>query len=318
MATRHNLCVNPALANDEAGWGGEAAPTRQAVTGFDRPFAARYTTGTFLRTAPGAVVPGQTYRASAYLRPSNTFSAGGNGYIEWRDAADGVLSYSMGSYTLGGPGEVVRASVTGTAPANAARGHLILDGVNYTVTTVDATMCLVEAGSDLGDYFDGDSAGASWDGTPGSSSSTLEDAITGTLAGGLPPLDAAGAAGLSVPATLAGTLPGLSGNSDGGVLVRGPLAAGLPSLASSGAGHVLVGGQVTAGLPSLLAAADAVVFVPGGPVAAGLPPLAAALAAVSEVAELEVPVRVGPPRLGWPVGAARLSWPVGPPVLGEE
>ncbi|MCK2219707.1 hypothetical protein MF672_038820 [Actinomadura sp. ATCC 31491] len=317
MATRHNLCVNPCLTNNATGWGGEATPARAAVTGFDRPNAAEYTAGTFIRTAGGAAVAGQEYTLSVYVRPNNAFSAGGNIYVEWRNASDGVISYSNGSYSLTA-NVVTRASVTATAPAGAATAQIILDGTNYTVTTVHATMCLIEAGSVLGDYFDGDSPSAAWDGTPGNSSSTLEDAITGTLAAALPPLGAAAGASVRVPGAVAATLPGLAAGGDGGLLVRGPVAGGLPSLSASAAGQTLVQGQAAAGLPPLSAAAGAAVFVPGGPVTAGLPPLAAGLAAVSEVAELDVPVRVGSPRLGWPVGVASLSWSVGPPVLGGE
>lgn len=182
MATRHNACINPALDNDATGWGGETTPTRQAVTGFDRPFAAQYTTGTFLRTAGGAVTPGLSYALSVYVRPSNAFSAGGNIYIEWRDVANGVISFSQSTYTLTS-GIVSRASFAATAPSGAATAALILDGANYVVTLLDATMALVEQTAALDDYFDGNSSGGSWDGTPGNSPSTLTDAAVVTASG---------------------------------------------------------------------------------------------------------------------------------------
>ncbi|HEX4816699.1 MAG TPA: hypothetical protein VFV66_28490 [Nonomuraea sp.] len=230
MATRHNACVNPALGVDNAGWGGGSVPARAAVSGFGRPFAAQYTSGTFLSTSPGAAAPGLQYTLSAYVRPANAFSSGGGAYIEWRNAANGVISYSNGSYTLSGGGVVVRASITGTAPAGTATAQLILDGVNYSLTTFDATMVLIEQTGSLLDYFDGDSEGASWDGAPGSSSSTLEDAIAAVLAVTLPPLTTALEGAVTVEGVLAAVLPVFTAQLSAVVSVEGALAAVLPAM----------------------------------------------------------------------------------------
>lgn len=205
MATRHNACVNPAVDVDVTGWGGEATPTRTAVTGFGRLQAARYTAGTFMRTAGGAVTAGQDYTLSVYLRPANGLSAGNTIYIEWLNSGGGVITYTTTGYSIV-DGTVTRSSVTGTAPAGAVTAQLILDGVNYTVTALDATMVLIEQTGTLDAYFDGNSSGGSWDGTPGSSPSTLTDAAVVTVsgpAGGS--LLRAGAGALSVSNRPAGT-----------------------------------------------------------------------------------------------------------------
>ncbi|NUW45555.1 hypothetical protein [Nonomuraea rhodomycinica] len=297
MATRHNTASNPALAVSDTGWGGEAAPARTAVTGFDRGFAARYTSGTFLRTATGGVTAGLDYTLSVYVRPANGFSSGGNIYIEWRDAGASVITYSSGSYSLTA-NTVTRASLTGTAPSGAATAQLILDGANYSVTTVDATMLLVEQASTLLDYFDGDSPGASWDGTPGESPSTLPDAlpITGALAAVLPSLAGSATALVEASGTLAGTLPPMAATVQATAKASGSLTAALPTLTG------VLAGQVAA--------------PPQGALATTLPALRASLTGVSDVPDLDSPVDVAPPRLGWPVGVPRLADLVGPPRLG--
>ncbi|MER7500456.1 hypothetical protein AB0L05_27740 [Nonomuraea pusilla] len=341
MATRHNRCVNPALGADDSGWGGEAPPARVAVTGFGRAWAAQYTTGTYLRTAPGAVTPGRTYTLSVYVRPSNSWSTGGNTYIEWHDQFGAVLGYTGGTYTI--TDQVVsRASYTAAAPDNAATAQLILDGVNYSVTVVDATMVLIEETAALLGYFDGDTPGATWDGAPGSSPSTLSDSvtITGALDGSLPPLAAAATGAATVSAALAGTLPGVTAAGLGTVKASGPLAAGLPPLAMSAAGDVTAAGPLAAHLPQLAASlagaartagsltgalpalagtlAGQVHAVPRGPLVGVLAALTAALSGTSDAADLDLDLVVSSPLLAWPVGVPTLTWAVGPPELGGE
>lgn len=181
MATRHNACVNPCLTVDADGWAG--SPTRTAVSVFDRPFAARYVSGTFSNTARGAVIAGQAFTVSesVYIdNPAGTIS--GTYFVEWRDAAANVLSYDTGGYSV--PGRTAaRISVTHTAPASAAFVSLITEGYNFTSGAGDFTECLIEASAVQLDYFDGDSSGGSWDGTPGNSPSTLTDAAVVTASG---------------------------------------------------------------------------------------------------------------------------------------
>jgi hypothetical protein len=171
MATRHNLCTNPALSTVVTGWGGGSTPTLTAVSGFSRPNAARYSSGTFMSTAQGAATAGLSYTVSTYAR-SNNFSPSGTIYIEWLNSGGSSISFSTGSaYSL--PSTVVtRASTTATAPANTAFCRVVMDGTNYSVNVCDITMVLLEQAA-LDTYFDGDTGGATWDGTTGNSSSTL-------------------------------------------------------------------------------------------------------------------------------------------------
>ncbi|GAA3172568.1 hypothetical protein [Nonomuraea roseoviolacea] len=320
MATRHNSCINPCLSNDTAGWGGEATPTRQAVTGFGRPFAAEYTSGTFLRTSAGAVAPGLDYTASVYIRPANGFSSGGSIYIEWRDAANGVISYSNGSYTLTS-GVVTRASLTATAPSGAALAQIILDGANYAVTTVHTTMVLIEQTAALGDYFDGDTTpGGSWDGTPGSSASTLSDTVTGVLDGVLPAVTASFDGAVTVEGSLTANLPAVVMAASATVEVLGQIGAQLPPLTAALSGVVEVEGSIAAALPALTASlAGQVSDPPQAVLAAVLPAITASLTGTSDAVDPDLPsIVVGPPRLTWLSGGVRLGWLVGPPRLGGE
>jgi hypothetical protein len=169
VVARHNLCVNPCLTNDVSGWGGGSTPTLTAVSGFGRPNAARYTSGTFLMSATGAVTAGLTYTLSTYVRSTNNSS--GTLYIEWTNGTGGK-SYTTTAYSLVA-GTVTRLSISGTAAAGIVTAGILLDGVNYSLNTTDVTMVLVEPVGTLDTYFDGGSPGATWDGTPGNSASTL-------------------------------------------------------------------------------------------------------------------------------------------------
>lgn len=318
MATRHNACVNAALDNDDAGWGGEAAPARTSLTGFIRPFGARYTAGTFMRTAAGAAVPGVGYTLSVDTRPVNQFVPGGNIYIEWRDSLGGVITYTTGTYTVTA-NVVTRASMTGTAPAGTVTAQLVLDGVNYAVTTLDSTAMLIEPTTVLDNYFDGNTTpGGSWDGTPGSSPSTFTDTVQGSLAAALPALIGGLDGSAKVSAAVAASLPTLTSSLAGALTVAGAATSVLPGLTGSASGVVRAAGTLTAGLPALTAAVQGVVTAPAGSLAAVLPSLTASLTGTSDAVDLPEPaVRVGPPRLGWPVGTPSLSWPVRPPKLGR-
>ncbi|MEV4180187.1 hypothetical protein AB0J28_01910 [Streptosporangium canum] len=177
MATRHNLCINPACANDVLGWGGGSTPARTAVSGFARGFAARYTAGTFAAGGPtslSAVTVGLTYTLSVYFR--STSNASGSIYVEWLNAGGSGFGYPFASYS-GSAGAVTRASITAVAPTNAVGARVVMDGVNYGANLTDFTAVLIEQVAAVDVYFDGDSSGASWDGTAGNSSSTLTDSL---------------------------------------------------------------------------------------------------------------------------------------------
>jgi hypothetical protein len=176
VAIRHNLCTNPALKFDAAGWGGNgSAPVRTDVTaeGFGRQWAAHYVDGSFARTPTGAVTPALDYTFSFYRYVGGAAGTGGNAvYIEWNlSAGNGGPTYLQVS-PLWTALTLERVSVTGTAPANAVSAALVVDG-SYTARPTDMSMMLIEQVNALDTYFDGDSPAATWDGTPGNSPSTI-------------------------------------------------------------------------------------------------------------------------------------------------
>ncbi|MEV8637768.1 hypothetical protein AB0395_39590 [Streptosporangium sp. NPDC051023] len=181
MATRRNLCLNPALDVDTTGWGGGSTPTRVTVSGFDRTNAAEYTTsGSYCSTAAtatNAVTVGATYTLSAYAR-ANVFNVNSGAlYVEWINAGGGGFGYPSAGFTLTA-NTVTRLSITATAPSGAVACRLILDSINFSINPADFTMVLIEESAALGTYFDGNTANAVWDGTAGLSSSTLTEGPT--------------------------------------------------------------------------------------------------------------------------------------------
>lgn len=184
MAVRHNRCINPACSVANTGWGGGSTPARvTGLAGFPVTTGARYTTGSFMRSAAGAASPGVEYTLSMYIKPASNSS--GLIYIEWTLSAGGP-TYTSTGYSASA-GAATRLAITATAPANTVTAGIVLDGVNYGFNTTDMTAVLIEAAAaPAGDYFDGDTPGAplsSWDGTTGLSASTLLDAIPAEAAG---------------------------------------------------------------------------------------------------------------------------------------
>lgn len=177
MTIRHNLCTNPACGTAVTGWAGDSIPTQ--VTGlptggsnFPVSTGARYTSGSFMRSATGAATPGTEYTLSMYVRPVS--NSAGLIYIEWTRSSGGPV-YTTSSYSAPA-GAVTRVSITGTAPANTTAAGLLLDGTNYALNASDMTAVLIEAAAaPPGTYFDGDSANSSWDGAEDLSSSTFDD-----------------------------------------------------------------------------------------------------------------------------------------------
>lgn len=267
MADRHNLCRNPALGVDVTGWGGSSTPARTAVTGFGRGWAGRYTAGTFISTAAtatGAVTVGQTYTVSLYLRTASFGVGVGAIYIEWINSGGSGFGYPSANYSASAA-TVTRVSVTAVAPAGAVAARVIVDGINYSVNVTDFTMVLIEQAT-LQDYFDGDSPGASWDSTPGLSSSTLPDAAP-------------------VSGTVGVTLPALTAGLTGAIQVAGQAAATLPPLSSALTGALTVTGAAAGSLPALTGALAGQVITPAGALAAALPALTASLTGTSDAAE---------------------------------
>lgn len=176
--TRHNLCPNPALGVDVTGWAGAAAPTRTAVTGFIRDWAARYQPPpSFMETPRCAVTAGLAYTLSFYARVTTAFSDSTiNSYIGWYNAGGSAISFDSLALANLPNGVVVRRQRTGTAPVGAVAVNLVLDTIGGNF--VDLTALLVEQDPSAQAYADGDTAGWAWDGTVGlSPSSELEVSV---------------------------------------------------------------------------------------------------------------------------------------------
>ncbi|MDX3101748.1 hypothetical protein [Nonomuraea angiospora] len=177
MATRHNLCPNPALANSNTGWGGGETPVRTDGTGqgFPRTWVARYSTSTFMWGPTGAASAGLAYTFSTYVRPTN-FSVGGTLAIQWLDSGLSEVSESTVAFPTAPTGVATRVSITGTAPVGSVWARILAFGEDYSGNPCNFSAVLYEQVAALDTYFDGASPGASWDGTVGESTSTLIDA----------------------------------------------------------------------------------------------------------------------------------------------
>lgn len=175
--TRHNLCPNPALDNNNTGWGGGETPVRTDVTAqsFPRVWGARYSTSTFMLGPSGAATAGLAYYVSVYVRP-DSFAITGTLAIQWNDGGGSELSETTISFPSTSAGTVTRVGLTGTAPASTASLRLLHFGENYGANPCNFTACLYEQVGSLDTYFDGTPPG-SWDGTAGNSTSTLNDAV---------------------------------------------------------------------------------------------------------------------------------------------
>lgn len=327
MATRRNLCLNPALDIDITGWSGGSTPTRTSVTGFGRSWAAEYTAGTYASTAAtatSAVTVGLSYTVSVYVR-SNVFQVNsGNIYIEWINGGGSGFGYPAAGYTV--PANTpTRASVTATAPSGAVACRAIVDGINFPISSGDFTMVLIEQTDTLGSYFDGNTASASWDGTPGLSSSTLTEGPTAvssadTGSGADAATLAAVAASMDTGAgTDAGALAATLTAADPATAVEAAtLAADISTAADTGTSVEVA--TVGLGASDAATAADAASLAASSPVADLAAATEAAIVTVRITAAdtgtavdnahalvpgQDITIRLGPSRRGWSARTSR-------------
>lgn len=173
---RHNLMPNPAAKNNVTGWGGGTPPTRvTGLVGLDRTTGARYTAGGFASLPAGAATPNVPYTVSMTAR----LDAGGAGFnpstlyiVFHRSPGGDDFSHTVAVPSIAA-GATVRLVATATAPANTDGVYLLWDGVSFDSVSTTLTAALYEQADAAGTYFDGDSAGATWDGADGNSASTL-------------------------------------------------------------------------------------------------------------------------------------------------
>jgi hypothetical protein len=162
-ADRVNLVPNPSFEVNTTGWSPNAnctiaRSTAQAYTGT----ASLEMTATALGNMQAyhvnnrfPVTPGSTYTAQMRYRP-NTTPRNVRVFIGWYTSAGAFISSSVGPLASEVSGEWVLATGTAVAPSNAASG-VVFSYVDAAaageVHYIDAVM--VEAGSEVGTYFDG-------------------------------------------------------------------------------------------------------------------------------------------------------------------
>lgn len=180
--TRSNLCTEPtplaptAWATDQG-----AGVTVQTASGFPRPNVAQVSAGGgFVYSATAAVTPGQAYTGSVYTRRAGAVN--GRLYLAF---LNGDLSYNFGSPAPANitftANTVQRWDQTGTAPGGAAWLQVWVEYFVFGGDVLETSCALIEDGSTLGTYEDGDSASWEWDGTTGRSTSSESTAVPLTL-----------------------------------------------------------------------------------------------------------------------------------------
>jgi hypothetical protein len=178
--TRINLQPRPACGTSATGWFGPSGWARstsvtslERTTGFAGIAAGDVITPKFVAVA-GAPYVGSV-EVHAVAAQTATIS------IDWYDAA-GVFVTGSGDGVpwTAAAGAVLRPEVGPVVcPSGATRGLIVLNGLDGAA---EVTAALTEQTTETGrPYFDGDTAGASWAGTPGNSASYLltgSDAFT--------------------------------------------------------------------------------------------------------------------------------------------
>lgn len=179
MAPRRNLSPNPSLKVNTTGnatnWTSTPAGyVRQTgVTGMSRTTGFGGSGAIDTVTSPRfSATAGLQYMASVQVKTgaSNTFKAMINWYSGTVDSGTFLSGTTTTSFTVNG---TARCEVGPfTAPTGAGAGYLRIIELDNTTVTLAAV--LVEQTSTSGaTYFDGDTAGAAWEGVNGNSPSSL-------------------------------------------------------------------------------------------------------------------------------------------------
>ncbi|MHA6626878.1 hypothetical protein ACU61A_15695 [Pseudonocardia sichuanensis] len=177
MAIRRNLAPNPALKNDASGWSGPSGWARSTSVGaqLPRPTGFEGAVAGDIVTPRAAVTAGQRYVWSISVRATSGTVVGEllvNYYAEVDGGSFIGNSGSTVEFTVP-VGEAVRLAVGPyRVPSGARAGYL---KINDIAGDAEVTAYQVEHEDTAAGYFDGDSMGASWDGTPGASSSTIRE-----------------------------------------------------------------------------------------------------------------------------------------------
>lgn len=179
---RFNKCPNPAGKVNITNWATNRTLSRlTTLTGFARTTGGQISSGGSAGTEyyiiPDRAVAsaGQLWTGSIGFKLSATLDA--NVFLLFLDASLNVLSAPAGGQFTATAGTPYRSFASGTAPTSTAQVGIqvsMIGGVLNT-DTLQATQALLEQVGTNETYFDGDSPYASWDGTPGNSTSTLAD-----------------------------------------------------------------------------------------------------------------------------------------------
>lgn len=190
MVTKRNLCLVPAVKVDASTWfptSSDYVRITGAHASLPRSTAFRGTLAAQVVMSRATVTAGKYYVVSASIRAEGPQTATLG--MDWRTSGNTYLSATSGTgSTYGeiglGAGSTGRFALVGQAPADAGRLTPVINGVDAGGIQVTAVMVrefatLVEANAAAavdvlpGNYFDGDTAGATWDGANGESTSTL-------------------------------------------------------------------------------------------------------------------------------------------------
>jgi len=173
LGVRTNLADNPALKTNATGWTGPSGWARSTSVDAGLPRTTGFEGSTVGDVAPprAAVTAGSSYYWAVYVKA--IVAQSGTLQVQYYDAPSGgtLIGTSGTSVPLSaGAGTVVRY-VLGpyTVPTGATHGYLKLGNVSQG----EITGYQVELASTFGAYFDGDSTGATWNGTSGNSTSTV-------------------------------------------------------------------------------------------------------------------------------------------------
>lgn len=192
---RTNLAPNPSFEANITGWtvtpgtGGAASLSNPGVTQAApntgaKALRATWTTATtaagttfllspvtFVPTSPGTVLTASVWARSSVAQRLAL-------RVTWRDAGGATIGTADGAALVTVAGTWTRLSSTGTAPTGTATAQLNLRCPTGTGAvlwapgdTLDVDGVLVETGTTLGQFFDGNSPYAVWNGTPDASSS---------------------------------------------------------------------------------------------------------------------------------------------------
>lgn len=144
-----------------------------------RSTGAHYSANGYATTPAASVSAGVQYTASLYFQ-NNTGTNLGSKTIYFVCQKPGDDFSITKSVPL--PTGTTRIDFTATTLSGTTGLYLLVDSFNATLGSgCDLTACLIETGSVLDTYFDGDTAGASWDGTAGNSTSTMAGGLSQAL-----------------------------------------------------------------------------------------------------------------------------------------